>query len=168
MLLGLPHVSTAERRRPNGEPGALVHCYVADPDPFARHLLADAIARVDGALLIGATSDQRAMASAVRDSNPDVLFVHARMGADLLRARLTSDPAAPCCVVFVSAVAADAANAFTYDATDFVLKPFSRERIAIALERVRAPGCGSGSVRASRPRTRPSAMRSFRASRQRA
>src|ERR1700730_771314 len=98
MLLGLPHASTTERRRSRGGPGALVHCYVAEADPFDRHLLSDAIARVEGAVLIGATSDERGVTRAVRDSNPDVLFVDARMISDALRSCLTSDPVTSCCV----------------------------------------------------------------------
>jgi DNA-binding LytR/AlgR family response regulator len=136
MHLRLPPVSTTAQHRSSERRGTLVHCYVADADPFDRQLLSDAINRVDGAVLIGATSDASAMTRAVRDSCPDVLFLDARTGADLLRAGLMSD-ATQCCVVFVSPVAADAASAFTYDATDFVLKPYSRERIAVAVERVR-------------------------------
>jgi two-component system, LytTR family, response regulator len=116
---------------------ALVHCYVADAEPFARRLLCDAIVRDASAVVVGATSDERGMMREVQDLQPDALFLDARMGSDLLRARLTCGTPFPCCVVFVSAMPADAASAFAYDATDFMLKPCSRARVVAALERVR-------------------------------
>lgn len=115
----------------------LVQCYVADADPFSRQLLCDTIARDSLARIVGATSDERHVLRDVRHLRPHAIFVDTWMSRSILQARRASRTALPYCLVLVSALPSDAASALTYDATDFVLKPCSRARVADALERVR-------------------------------
>jgi two-component system LytT family response regulator len=137
MLPGSPHRDVTESPRSAREQGAVIQCYIADADPFARRLLSDALERDAGAAIAGTASDERDMMRDVPVVRPDVLFVDARMLSTMLRARLTSGSAFPCCVVFMSAVAADAAGAFACEATDFLLKPCARARLVTTLDRVR-------------------------------
>ena len=118
-------------------PHAVIHCYVADSDPFSCHLLADAIARDPGAVVVGTASDERTMLNDMRELHPDALFVDVRLSSDSRSAQASGGAELPWCVVLVGAMAADAASALTRDATDFVLKPCSRARIITALDRVR-------------------------------
>jgi chemotaxis response regulator CheB len=111
-----------------------LRCYVADADWLARHLVSDAIARDAGAAVIGVSSDERGVMRDIQALRPDALFVDARMNANMLNALLSHSA---WCVVLVSAVAADAKRAHAHQAVDFVLRPCSRARIVVALDRVR-------------------------------
>jgi DNA-binding LytR/AlgR family response regulator len=78
---------------------------------------------------------------AIEDSGPDVAFLDIRMpgltGLELAR-RIDSRTH----VVFVTAYDQYAVEAFDRDAVDYVLKPVSDERLARAIERVRAKLAG--------------------------
>jgi DNA-binding LytR/AlgR family response regulator len=103
---------------------------------MARHLLTDAIGRDEGTTILGTTGDESSILGELRRSRVDAIFVDARMRPDVLRECLNRAGDA-CSVVLVSAVAADASHAFANEAADFLLKPFSRARVAAVLERVR-------------------------------
>ncbi|MEP6999021.1 MAG: hypothetical protein ABI969_00990, partial [bacterium] len=137
MLHALSHTDAPERPGHFAEPGALVRCYVADGDWIARHLVCDSIARVTGAMVVGSSSDVWAVLRDVELLRPDALFVDARMNAHMLTTLLSLNSTNECCVVLVSGLAADAELPVAREATDFVLRPCSRTRIADAIERVR-------------------------------
>jgi len=137
MLQAYSHDDATERTGPFAEPGALVRCYVADADWIARHLVCDSIARVAGAMVVGSASEPHAVMRDIQLLRPDALFVDARMNTAMLTALLSRNAASQCCVVLVIGLAADAHRAFAREATDFVLRPWSRSRIGEAIERVR-------------------------------
>ncbi|MEO8621799.1 MAG: hypothetical protein ABI625_12090 [bacterium] len=107
MLHAFSHDDATERPGSFAEPGALVRCYVADADWIARHLVCDSIARVAGAMVVGSSSDVRAVMRDVQLLRPDALFVDARMNAAMIAALLSRSSTAECCVVLVSGLAAD-------------------------------------------------------------
>jgi two-component system LytT family response regulator len=119
-----------------GQHANTIQCYVAEVDPLARHLLTDAIGRDESTTIVGTVGDESRILGELQRTRADAIFVDARMRPDVLRECL-SRAGDSCSVVLVSAVAADASHAFANEAADFLLKPFSRARVAAVLERVR-------------------------------
>jgi two-component system LytT family response regulator len=136
--------------------GAQVRAQAAEP---LKVLIVDDehIARVGLRSLLGAHPDVRIIgeaatgvdaATAMRCLEPDVVFLDVQMpdqsGLDLLRGwRSTRRPA----VVFVTAHPEYALEAFGHNAVDYLLKPFTTERLAESVRRVvrhlRGPMVGS-------------------------
>jgi two-component system, LytTR family, response regulator len=85
------------------------------------------------------------------DIEPDLIFLDVQMpgmdGFTMLRA--LPEDARPA-VIFVTAYDEHAIHAFEVDALDYLLKPFTKERFARAIERVRAQttAAGTGEYRA--------------------
>lgn len=95
--------------------------------------------RVVGEARTAAEAAERAVALA-----PDVVFLDVQLGAatglDVLRALAPDDLPN---VVFVTAYEHYATDAFEHEAIDYLLKPCSPERFALALERVRRRVAGA-------------------------
>jgi two-component system, LytTR family, response regulator len=112
---------------------------VVDDEPLAREGLVELLERHDGLTIAGAFADGQSALAAMDDLRPDALFVDVQMpgmnGFELVNA-LELDP--PPAVVFVTAYDAYAVKAFEVTAIDYLLKPVSVERLAQAVERVRA------------------------------
>jgi DNA-binding LytR/AlgR family response regulator len=110
---------------------------VADDEPLLRAELADALARLwPDARIITAQDGIEALRLG-REAAPDVAFLDIRMpGLDGLE--LARVFGARTHVVFITAYAEHALAAFDEGAVDYVMKPLSMERLARALERVRA------------------------------
>ncbi|MEP7053918.1 MAG: LytTR family DNA-binding domain-containing protein [Actinomycetota bacterium] len=85
----------------------------------------------------------------LQDSKHDAVFLDIRMpgltGLEL--ARILGQYAAPPAVVFVSAFESHALEAFEVAAVDYLLKPVSAERLAVALSRVTEAGLSSDDAR---------------------
>jgi len=85
----------------------------------------------------GDASSGPAALEAIESLRPELAFLDIEMpglsGLDVLR-RATHQPY----VVFTTAYAQHAVTAFELGALDYLLKPFGRERLALAMERVRA------------------------------
>lgn len=116
--------------------GALL---VDDEQPALRRLkrLVDAI---EGCHVLGLCSESDQVLTAVRELEPDVVFLDVEMpglgGLDLAKAlrRLDRPPA----VVFVTAFERYAVQAFDLEAVDYLVKPVRRERLLRSLGRVRS------------------------------
>ena len=111
---------------------------IVDDEELARRRLRELLAQVDGVELVGESADVAAAAADVRRLAPDLVFLDVMMPeADgfALLAQL-GEAAAPA-VVFVTAHAAHAVEAFRVDAVDYLLKPFDLERLQEAVARVR-------------------------------
>jgi two-component system LytT family response regulator len=111
-----------------------VRALVVDDAPLARAQLIRYLQGRPGVEVVGEAADGDTALALCAALAPDTLFLDIDMPArdGLSVARENSRTA----VVFVSAHAKFAVAAFDIDAVDFVLKPYTRERIDRALERL--------------------------------
>lgn len=111
---------------------------IAEDEPVLRGELRDLLARLWPELAIAA--EARDGIDALREiaaHAPDVLFLDIQMpgatGLDVAR-----HASGKCHVVFVTAYDKHAVAAFEQGAVDYVMKPFTADRLATAIERVKA------------------------------
>jgi DNA-binding LytR/AlgR family response regulator len=110
---------------------------VADDEPLLRAELTEALARLWPEARIVEAGDGIEALRLGRETAPQVAFLDIRMpGLDGLE--LARVFGARTHVVFVTAYGEHALEAFDEGAVDYVMKPLSMERLARALERVRA------------------------------
>ncbi len=112
---------------------------IVDDEPMARARLRRMLGAEHGVHILGECSNGEEAASALSNMKPDVVFLDIQMpGMDgfgtLHRASAAWRPH----VVFVTAFGEHAVDAFEHGAVDYLLKPYSRERLRLALERARA------------------------------
>lgn len=112
---------------------------IVDDEPLARGLLRSMLDAHPDVEVIGEAGSGRQAVEAVRDQQPDLMFLDVQMpgldGFEVLHA-LASDRLPE--VVFVTAYDQYALRAFEVHALDYLLKPFDEERLARALDRARA------------------------------
>jgi two-component system LytT family response regulator len=139
---------------------------IVDDEPLARrrlrHLLHDE-PRVE---IVGDCEDGPSAVDAVRRLAPDLLFLDVQMpGMDGFDVIAELGASACPAIIFVTAFDRYAVKAFDVHAVDYLLKPFSRARLRLALDRVGAlaetdPGLARklaalmADLQASRPLTR--------------
>src|SRR5215207_2981602 len=110
---------------------------IVDDEPLARELLRSMLSVHDDVEVVGEAGSGRAAVEAVREIEPDLMFLDVQMpgldGFEVLQAlgaeRLPE-------VVFVTAYDQYALKAFEVHALDYLLKPFTRRRFAEAMEHV--------------------------------
>ncbi len=111
---------------------------VADDEPPARQRLADLLARHGDVEVVGEAATGVEAAASIRALRPDLVFLDVQMpgmtGLDVVR---EVGPAAMPVVVFVTAYDRHAVEAFELAALDYLLKPYTAERLGHALGRVR-------------------------------
>lgn len=117
-----------------------VSVLIVDDEPIARAGLRHALAEHGWLRVVGDAGSGPAALAQIEALAPELVFLDIRMpgfsGIELL-ARLPSQRRPPQ-VVFTTAFAEHAVEAFELGALDYLLKPFGPERLAAALERVRA------------------------------
>src|SRR5215203_6778853 len=110
---------------------------VADDEPVARAGLRDMLAETSWIEWIGEANTGTAAVQAIDSLRPELVFLDVQMpgllGTEVLE-RITHRPF----VVFTTAYAQHAVTGFELGALDYLLKPFGSERLAAALDRVRA------------------------------
>lgn len=110
---------------------------IVDDEPPARARLRRMLSAMHGVEVVGEAGSAADAEALVRATRPDAVLLDVQMpGADgfALLERLDPRPA----VVFVTAYDQYAVRAFEENAVDYLLKPFRAERLAAALDRVRA------------------------------
>jgi two-component system LytT family response regulator len=116
--------------------GTLRVALVDDEEP-ARLALRQDLEALGGVTIVAECSNGFEAVKAVSETSPDVLLLDVQMpkldGFDVLELVGKDVP-----VVFVTAYDEFALRAFDVHAVDYLLKPFTRERLAAALDRVRA------------------------------
>jgi two-component system LytT family response regulator len=115
-----------------------IRAVIVDDEPLARQGLAAHLADRGDVVVVASCADGFEALRAVRDHEPDLVFVDVQMpemtGFDLVR---QIDADAMPAVVFVTAHDEFALEAFEAAAIDYVLKPLEEDRIARAVERAR-------------------------------
>ena len=109
---------------------------VVDDEPLARRRLIRMLVAL-GAEVAGEAGDGLEALEVVRRTRPDLILLDIRM-PELDGLALAALPDLPP-IVFTTAHADHAVEAFALAATDYLLKPVRRERLAEALRRVRDP-----------------------------
>ncbi len=112
---------------------------VVDDEPMARARLRRMLGAEHGVHILGECSNGEEAAAALSSLKPDVVFLDIQMpGMDGFGTlHHASDSWRPH-VVFVTAYSEHAVDAFEHGAVDYLLKPYSRERLRLSLERARA------------------------------
>jgi len=114
----------------------MLHVILADDEPPARRKLARLLARRPDVQLEGEASTGVEAVELIRRVRPHAAFLDIHMpgmdGFEVVEALGTL----PVQVVFVTAYDEHAARAFDVEATDYILKPFSEERLDAALVRL--------------------------------
>jgi len=109
---------------------------IADDEAPARERLKRYLANLEGVEVIGEASDGVQAVELIERLGPDLVLLDIQMpgldGFGVLEA-LEEPPA----IIFVTAYDQYAIRAFEVHAIDYLLKPFSRERLAKAVERAR-------------------------------
>lgn len=124
---------------------------IADDEPLARARLLRMLGELGSVEVVAQCRSARETVHALRTAMADVLFLDIRMpDADGFQV-LEAVPAARPQVVFVTAYAEHAVHAFEQAAVDYLLKPYSADRLHAALERVRARVPGMMLTAASDP-----------------
>ena len=116
---------------------AQISALIVDDEPIARAGLRHLLAEAPWIQCIGEAANGPAALAAIDSQRPDLVFLDIQLpgllGTDVM-ARLQHRPV----VVFTTAFAEHAVTAFELGALDYLLKPFGADRLAAALERVRA------------------------------
>lgn len=113
---------------------------VVDDEAAAREELKYLLGRLPGVRVVGEATDGREALEVIARTRPDAAVLDVRMpppnGLEVARRVRALSPGTR--VVFATAYEAHAVDAFDLEATDYLLKPFSAERVARAVERLRA------------------------------
>jgi len=111
-----------------------IRCLIIDDEPPARELLLHYLARIPDVEVCGTCANGFDALKAIRECKPDLLLLDIQMpkisGFELLE--LLDDPPR---VIFCTAYDEFAIKAFEMHAVDYLLKPFSEERLQQAVER---------------------------------
>lgn len=111
---------------------------VVDDEPLARERLRTFLANESGVMVIGECQNGDEAIIAVRRDRPDLLFLDVQMpGMNGFEVLQKLNGSAPQAVIFTTAHDQYAVQAFEVHAVDYLLKPFDRERLRLALERAR-------------------------------
>jgi len=138
----------------------VIRAIVVDDEPLGRRRLLRLLADHPDVEVVGEAADGAAARAQVLTLRPDVLFLDVQMPNEdgptaLRRLRETLPDDALPRVVFTTAHAEHALDAFELEALDYLLKPVERAGLARALKRVRrsvAPRVSPGVAAAAPPR----------------
>ena len=115
-----------------------VRVLVVDDEAPARAALRRMLSDDSEVEVVGCCADGKEALAALKSTAPEVLFLDVRMpGLDGFQVVQAAGPRPPR-VVFVTAHAGHALEAFDAEAIDYVLKPFDDDRFARALARAKA------------------------------
>jgi two-component system, LytTR family, response regulator len=120
----------------------MIHAVVADDEVLARQKLRRLLHDDRDIEIVGESATALETIELVRATNPELLFLDIHMpgmdGFDVLGALSSQMETAPR-VIFTTAYDQYAVRAFEVNAVDYLLKPFTHERLRAAIQRVREP-----------------------------
>ena len=129
---------------PPDETGSRIRTLIVDDEPLARSNLRVLLSRDPEIDLIGESASGIEAITAIRDHQPDLVFLDVQMpecdGFDVLEAIGSALPSA---VIFVTAYDEYALRAFDAGVLDYLVKPFNDDRFARMLARAKQRVSGS-------------------------
>ncbi len=125
----------------------MITALLVDDEPRTSARLAAMLSDFDEIEVIGAARSVADARLFLRGREPDVVFLDVSMPGGL-GVELLPDVGPQTRVIFVTATEVAAVAAFEHGAVDYVLKPFSKERLERAIERLRQV-CGAAEVGAA-------------------
>ena len=111
---------------------------IVDDEPLARARARRVLGTLAGAEVVGEAGGAAEAREVIAATAPDAILLDIQMPGDDGFALLASLPAPRPAVVFVTAYDQYAVRAFEESAVDYLLKPYRPDRLAAALERLRA------------------------------
>lgn len=110
---------------------------IVDDEPLARSRMRALLSADTAIEIVGEAANGNDALAAIQDLQPELVFLDMQMpgwdGLEVVRRLADPRPA----IVFVTAHERFAVEAFAAAANDYLLKPFDRERLQLALKRVR-------------------------------
>jgi two-component system LytT family response regulator len=122
---------------------------VVDDEPIARHAIVRLLRDDPDIELLGEYGDGASAVEAIRSRSPELVFLDIQMPAmNGMEVAATIGAQRMPATVFVTAFEHYAVRAFEANAVDYLVKPFSRERFAATLRRVKSRLSAGGSASA--------------------
>ena len=115
----------------------MIRAVLVDDEPPARARMRQLLEAAGGVTVVGEAGSAVEAAVLIRDTRPDLLFLDVDMPEVKGTALAASLPEPRPFIVFATAYEQYALDAIAVDATDYLLKPVSRARLAATLDRVR-------------------------------
>ena len=119
----------------------MIQAVLADDEALARAKLRQLLAEERGVDEVGEAANAEETFELVRAAKPQVVFLDVHMpgmdGLDIAAELSRGKDAPPPHIIFTTAHDQYALRAFEVHAVDYLLKPFSRERLSSAIERAR-------------------------------
>ena len=118
------------------EEATTIRVVIVDDEPLARGILRELLTPIDDIAIVAECANGFEAVKAVSELKPDLVLLDIQMpkldGFDVLDLIGTNTP-----VIFITAYDEYAIRAFEVHAVDYLLKPFSAERLTAALDRAR-------------------------------
>lgn len=115
----------------------MIRAFLVDDEPPARARLKQLLSEAGDVLVVGEAGNGEDARKAIVAARPDVVFLDIEMPVTSGTALAAALPEPRPFVVFATAFDRYALDAFAVDATDYLLKPITRARLAGTLARVR-------------------------------
>jgi two-component system, LytTR family, response regulator len=119
----------------------MIHAVVADDEVLARQKLRQLLNHDRDIEIVGECATALETIEVVRATNPELLFLDIHMpgmdGFDVISALMGEAEGPAPRVIFTTAYDQYAVRAFEVNAVDYLLKPFTHERLRTAVQRVR-------------------------------
>jgi phosphoserine phosphatase RsbU/P len=116
----------------------MIRAVLVDDEPPARVRMRQLLDSVGGVSVVGEAGNADEARVVIRNTRPDLLFLDVEMPEVRGTALAASLPEPRPFIVFATAFDSYALDAIAVEATDYLLKPVSRAKLAVTLERVRA------------------------------
>lgn len=116
----------------------MIRAVLVDDEPPARVRMRQLLDAVGDVSVVGEAGNADEARLVILDTRPDLLFLDVEMPEVRGTALAASLPEPRPFIVFATAFETYALDAIAVDATDYLLKPVSRAKLAVTLDRVRA------------------------------
>ena len=116
----------------------MIRAVLVDDEPPARVRMRHLLEAAGGVIVVGEAGSAVEARDVIRETRPDLLFLDVEMPEVRGTTLAASLPEPRPFIVFATAFESYALDAFALDATDYLLKPVSRIKLAATLDRVRA------------------------------
>lgn len=116
----------------------MIRVVLVDDEPPARVRMRQLLEAAGDVTVVGEAGSAMEARDVIRDTRPDLLFLDVEMPEVRGTALAASLPEPRPYIVFATAFESYALDAIAVDATDYLLKPVSRAKLAATLDRVRS------------------------------